>query len=205
MSVVLPPTGDIASAWTRSTDRANAVLWELPLPRRLKVWLSQIVFHNPPMPRTRVLEILEALDEAGLRTVMLGGWGVDALVGRELRKHSDLDLALEDAELDRAVETLSGLGYKRWNSDDEAAAFGPLMPKRTVSCRDGALRVVDLHGAGLAALDVRAGLIGTREVFCISAGQQLESQVGRAWTLGRLRKRRGNLAALQSVVASEDR
>jgi hypothetical protein len=205
MSVVLPPTGDIASAWTRSTDRANAVLWELPLPRRLKVWLSQIVFHNPPMPRTRVLEILEALDEAGLRTVMLGGWGVDALVGRELRKHSDLDLALEDAELDRAVETLSGLGYKRWNSDDEAAALGPLMPKRTVSCRDGALRVVDLHGAGLAALDVRAGLIGTREVFCISAGQQLESQVGRTWTLGRLRKRRGNLAALQSVVASEDR
>jgi hypothetical protein len=205
MSVVLPPTGDIASAWTRSTDRANAVLWELPLPRRLKVWLSQIVFHNPPMPRTRVLEILEALDEAGLRTVMLGGWGVDALVGRELRKHSDLDLALEDAELDRAVETLSGLGYKRWNSDDDAAALGPLMPKRTVSCRDGALRVVDLHGAGLAALDVRAGLIGTREVFCISAGQQLESQVGRSWTLGRLRKRRGNLAALQSVVASEDR
>jgi hypothetical protein len=49
------------------------------------------------------------------------------------------------------------------------------------------------------------GLIGTREVSCISAGQQLESQVGRTWTLGRLRKRRGNLAALRSVVASENR
>jgi hypothetical protein len=205
MSILLPQTTDTASAWTRSTDRANAVLWRLPLPRRIKVWLSQIIFHNPPMPRTRVLEILEALEEAGLRTVMLGGWGVDALVGRELRKHSDLDLALEDAELDRAIETLSGLGYQRWNSDDEAAALGPLKPKRTVSCRDGALRVVDLHGAGLAALDVRAGLIGTREVFCISAGQQLESQVGRTWTLGRMRKRRSNLAALQSVVASENR
>jgi hypothetical protein len=204
MSVLLRPNSDTASAWTRSTDRANAVLWELPLPRRLQVWLSQIVFHNPPMPRTRVLEILAALDEAGLRTVMLGGWGVDALVGRQLRKHSDLDLALEDADLDRAIEILSGLGYERWNSDDEAAALGPLVPERTVSCRDGALRVVDLHGAGLAALDVRAGLIGTREVYCISAEQQLESQVGRTWTLGRLRKRRGNRAALESVLASEN-
>jgi lincosamide nucleotidyltransferase A/C/D/E len=177
----------------------------MPLPRRLKVWLSQIVFHNPPMPRTEVLEILAALDGAGLRTVMLGGWGIDALVGRQLRKHSDLDLALEDADLDRAVETLSGLGYERWNSDDEVAPLGPLEPLRTVSCRDGALRVVDLHGADLAAADVRAGLIGAREVRCLSAEHQLESQAGRTWTLGRLRKRRGNIAALESVLASESR
>jgi lincosamide nucleotidyltransferase A/C/D/E len=205
MSVLLPRTGDTASAWTRTTDRANAVLWEMPLPHQLKVWLSQIVFHNPPMPRARVLEILEALDAAGLRTVMLGGWGVDALVGRQLRKHSDLDLVLEDADLDPAIDALSGLGYELWNSDEEAEALGPVEPRRTVSCRDGALRVVDLHGAALAGLDVRAGLIGIREVSCISAAQQLESQVGRTWTLGRLRKRRANVAVLRSLVAAEKR
>jgi aminoglycoside-2''-adenylyltransferase len=203
MSALVPRTGDTASAWTRFTDRVNALLWELPLPRRLKVWASQIVFHNPPMPRARVLETLAVLDAAGLRTVMLGGWGVDALVGRELRKHSDLDLALEAGDLDRAIEVLASLGFELWNSDDAPAALGPLRPERAVSCRDGALRVVDLHAADLAPLEVKEGVIGTRKVACLSAEQQLQSQIGRSWTPARMRRRRGNTAALQALVTTK--
>jgi lincosamide nucleotidyltransferase A/C/D/E len=196
----VPGTGDTPTAWTRSADRVNAFVWELPLPRRPKVLLSEVVFRNPPMPCARVLEVLSALKTAGLRTVMLGGWGIDALVGRQLRQHRDLDLALEPCQFDRAVEALQDLGFERWNEDEAPLPFGPIEPERTATFRDRALRVVDLHGTELALLEVNDGLIGNREVACLSAEQQLQTQVGRCWTPGRLRKRRGNLSALRSLL-----
>jgi lincosamide nucleotidyltransferase A/C/D/E len=196
-------TGDTASVWTRGTDRLNAVVWGLPLPRRPKVLLSQIVFHNPPMPGARVVETIAALDGAGLRTIIFGGWGIDALVGRQLRKHTDLDLLVETAELDRAIEVLGGLGYGRWNEDEAPEPSGPIAPDRTVSCRDRALRVVDLHGGDLDAFEPVTGVIGTREVDCLSAEQQLETQIGKSWTRARRRRRQGNLAALQGLLATK--
>jgi lincosamide nucleotidyltransferase A/C/D/E len=202
MFAAVPRTGDTASAWTRSTDRANAVLWELPLPRRPKVLLSQLIFQNPPMPRERVLATLATLDAAGLRTVMLGGWGIDALVGRELRKHRDLDLAVEVGDLERALEVLATLGYARWNEYEAPAPVGPLTVERAVSCRDEALRVVDLHGADLTRLETDKGLIGGHEVVCLSAEHQLQSQVGRSWTPARMRSRRVNKAALRKLLAT---
>jgi lincosamide nucleotidyltransferase A/C/D/E len=195
--------GDTASVWTRYTDRVNALVWELPLPRRPKVLLSEVVFRNPPMPRARVLETLAVLEGVGLRAVMLGGWGIDALVGRQLRTHRDLDLVVEPRQFDQAVEALQSLGFERWNEDDAPLPFGPLKPERTATCRDGALRVVDLHGADLDTLDVTDGLIGNREVACLSAEQQLQTQVGRCWTLGRLRRRRSNLAALRTLLTTK--
>jgi lincosamide nucleotidyltransferase A/C/D/E len=199
----VPGTGDTASIWTRFTDRVNALIWEVPLPRRPKVLLSEVVFRNPPMPRARVLEVLSALETAGLGTVMLGGWGIDALVGRQLRKHRDLDLVVGPRHFDQAVEALQGLGFEPWNEDDAPLPFGPLKPERTATCRDRALRVVDLHGADLATLDLTDGLIGNREVTCLSAEQQLQTQVGKCWTPGRLRRRRGNLAALRTLLATK--
>jgi lincosamide nucleotidyltransferase A/C/D/E len=205
MLALVPGTGDTASVWTRGADRVNALVWELPLPRRPKVLLSQIVFHNPPMPSSRVVETIAALEAAGLRTVMFGGWGIDALVGRQLRKHTDLDLLVETAELDRAIEVLDGLGYARWNEDDAPEPSGPIDPVRTVSCRDGALRVVDLHGADLEAFEVSAGKIASHEVACLSAEQQMQTQVGKTWTPARRRRRQGNLAALRALLAARSR
>ena len=203
MSALVTGIGDTASVWTRLTDRVNALIWELPLPRRARVVLSEVVFRNPPMPPARVLEVVSALQAAGLRAVMLGGWGIDALVGRQLRKHRDLDLVVEPRQFDRAVEVLQGLGFERWNADDAPVPFGPLKPERTATCRDGALRVVDLHGAELAALEVTDGRVGNREVACLSAEQQLQTQIGRCWTPGRRRRRRGNLAALRTLLPSK--
>ena len=50
---------------------------------------------------------------AGLRCWVAGGWGVDALLGRQTRVHRDLDLALDvtHTTLDLAVETLEALDY----------------------------------------------------------------------------------------------
>jgi lincosamide nucleotidyltransferase A/C/D/E len=203
MSAPVPRTGDTASPWTRFTDQVNAVVWELPMPRRPKVLLSQIVFHNPPMPGPRVVETIAALDAAGLRAVIFGGWGIDALVGRELRKHTDLDLLVEASELDRAIEVLGALGYARWNEDDAPEPSGPIDPVRTVSCRDSALRVVDLHGADLDAYEIADGLIGSRKVACLSAELQIQTQVGKSWTRGRRRRRQVNLTALRALLATK--
>lgn len=60
-----------------------------------------------------VLRVLASLDAVGLRTWVAGGWGVDALVGRQTRLHRDVDLALDvtRAPVERAVDALSDLGY----------------------------------------------------------------------------------------------
>jgi hypothetical protein len=47
-----------------------------------------------------VLAVRDVLSRAGCRTWVGGGWGVDALAGRQTRPHRDLDLAVDaDHEL----------------------------------------------------------------------------------------------------------
>lgn len=41
-----------------------------------------------------VIEIIRGLEETGVMVWVDGGWCVDALVGRELREHGDLDIAV---------------------------------------------------------------------------------------------------------------
>lgn len=57
---------------------------------------------------TRILDLLRA---HGVRVWVDGGWGVDALVGEETREHSDLDLALDRDDLDRARAVLEVHGF----------------------------------------------------------------------------------------------
>ena len=46
------------------------------------------------MSGAEVLRVLDALDGAGIRTGITGGWGVDALLRRQTRPHTDLDLGV---------------------------------------------------------------------------------------------------------------
>lgn len=61
-----------------------------------------------------VLRVLAALDANGHRTWVAGGWGVDALLGRQTRVHRDLDLAVDvtDVSIDHAIDVLYGIGYQ---------------------------------------------------------------------------------------------
>ncbi len=60
-----------------------------------------------------VLRVLAAVEAVGLQAWVAGGWGVDALVGRQTRPHRDLDLALDvtRAGVERALSALEPLGY----------------------------------------------------------------------------------------------
>ena len=140
-----------------------------------------------------VLEVLAALGGAGVRVSLEGGWGVDALAGRQTREHEDIDLAVARGDCDRAAAALGALGF----GHDESA--WPGLPARFV-LRDGGGRQVDLHplvfdaagngwqelpegGWGLhpAELLWHEGTIGGAAVSCIAPELQLRYHLGYPW------------------------
>jgi lincosamide nucleotidyltransferase A/C/D/E len=59
-----------------------------------------------------VLAVLAALRAARVRVWLAGGWGIDALLGRQSRPHRDADLLHDHDSEDRALAVLAGLGYR---------------------------------------------------------------------------------------------
>lgn len=82
-----------------------------------------------------VLEIVDALESAGVNLWLDGGWGVDALLGEQTRTHDDLDVVLALDAVSTARETLAALGYSV--TEDE-------MPTR-LALADARDRRIDLH------------------------------------------------------------
>jgi len=58
-----------------------------------------------------VLRAVAALERAGVRVWLDGGWGVDALVGEQTRDHDDLDCVIALSDAPRARDTLALLGF----------------------------------------------------------------------------------------------
>jgi lincosamide nucleotidyltransferase A/C/D/E len=59
-----------------------------------------------------VLRILELLGTRRLRSWLDGGWGVDALLGRETRVHDDVDVVVERDAITDVLDALGSLGYR---------------------------------------------------------------------------------------------
>lgn len=134
----------------------------------------------------RVLELLGKLESAGVAAVVDGGWGVDALLGRQTRSHEDLDLVVAFADVERICSTLRASGFAI--SEDH-------LPVRFV-LRNAGGEQLDFHtvtfdeqGGGVQAQPgggsfryppegfVRGG-IGGRVVPCISAQVQVLCHLG---------------------------
>jgi lincosamide nucleotidyltransferase A/C/D/E len=133
-----------------------------------------------------VAQVLDALDVAGVRHWVAGGWGVDALAGQKTREHRDLDLAVDAAHFDACMDVLTALGYQLETD---------WLPLRLQVAAPGR-RWVDVHpvafdsnGHGLQGEadgvhfdyppDAFAlGQIGTRPVPCLSVAQQRAFRFG---------------------------
>ena len=131
--------------------------------------------------------ILDLLQRAEVPTWVAGGWGVDALVGRESRPHADLDLLISEQTSSRARQSLAAAGFV--GALDELPTRFEMTHQR--------LGVVDLHpirfdangnprlelpgGASWVyrsgALDAK-GTIGARRCRCLSAQEQLRLHHG---------------------------
>lgn len=61
---------------------------------------------------TDVLDILSALEGAGLSVWLDGGWGVDALLREQTRPHDDLDLVVRLEHTDAAIAVLTRIGFR---------------------------------------------------------------------------------------------
>ncbi|MDY0909380.1 nucleotidyltransferase domain-containing protein [Microbacterium sp. CFBP9034] len=82
-------------------------------------------------------EIVGGLTSEGISVWVDGGWCVDALVGRQLREHDDLDLAVSRAEESSLRDWLGARGFEHRSRADESAWNFVL--------RDGEGREIDVH------------------------------------------------------------
>ncbi len=142
---------------------------------------------NGDMPSTRVLEVLDALKVSAMETWVDGGWGIDALIGRQTRPHADLDLVVALQDVERVLAALGGLGFTV--AVDER-------PTR-LELYDGDGRKIGLHtvtfrpdGSGVQVLQdgtefvYRAegfagkGRIGETEVQCLTPEVQIDCHLG---------------------------
>lgn len=138
------------------------------------------------MRATDVIEVLDALDHAGVRYWVGGGWGVAALTRQETRPYRDLDLALDADQLDTGLRVLRQLGY---------CTETDWLPSR-VELRAPRARWVDVHPvrfhpeghgrqAGHEGPDFdyppdafATGWLRGRRVKCLSAQQQRRFRTG---------------------------
>ena len=125
-----PPPGD--GARPSATARLYGFLKSNRLLDTVAVWISRRVRESPPDSRLNavlgplrarfrgemtgpdVLAVVDALEAAGVRFWIAGGWGIDLLAGEQARRHDDLDVLLADYAADepRTRAALEPLGYQ---------------------------------------------------------------------------------------------
>ncbi|GHO83784.1 nucleotidyltransferase domain-containing protein [Dictyobacter formicarum] len=58
-----------------------------------------------------VLKIIQTLTAVGIQLWLDGGWGIDALLGKQTREHSDVDLVIRLEQVELARTSLQAVGY----------------------------------------------------------------------------------------------
>lgn len=73
---------------------------------------------RPEMTADNVIEILQLLNQNHIEVIIDGGWGVDALLGEQTRRHEDLDIAIEHKDVTKIRSLLEARGYQDVPRDD---------------------------------------------------------------------------------------
>lgn len=128
-----------------------------------------------------VVEVIDALELAGVDVWVYGGWGIDALLREQTRPHDDLDVIIRADNIEAAIRVTRGLGFSLMTDD---------LPQGFV-VRDPVDRRIDFHPVrfrsdGSAVQEIRgggqwvfsaSGLQGTgsvngREIRCLTPEEQ---------------------------------
>ena len=178
--VLAVPAGWVSRAVASSSESSPVRVVLGPLRDRLR----------GAMKGDDVLGVLEALAANDVSFHVAGGWGVDALLGRQTRSHHDLDVVIDeyDRDLSRALDALAQQGYRLLSTYERHA----WMPRRAVceGPRGHRVELVSLNwdvlsntlddeaGEPLAPESLPArvfttGTVGGRQVPCLSATVQL--------------------------------
>jgi len=65
-----------------------------------------------------VVELMQLLEANDIEVYVDGGWGIDALLGEQTRKHGDLDIALPHKYVPKLRDVLEARGYKNVPRND---------------------------------------------------------------------------------------
>jgi 2'-5' RNA ligase len=167
---------------------AYRLIARTPLRRVLRTRLAQRVKKSlVDMPASLAVDVTAALERAGVRSWVLGGWAADAVVGEQTRDHIDLDIVFEGeaAAEEIAINALRPLGFEFVRREPVPG----WLPTRTV-LSDNQGHLVDLHQARFAERIVArtadgrvleldraeaftTGNIGGRQVPCLAARLQI--------------------------------
>jgi lincosamide nucleotidyltransferase A/C/D/E len=71
------------------------------------------------MTAADVIEILDLLEAGGIRVWLNGGWGVDALLGRQTREHDDLDITISAIDRNACGDVMRSFGFTMFRIDSE--------------------------------------------------------------------------------------
>jgi glycosyltransferase involved in cell wall biosynthesis len=146
------------------------------------------------MPAEVVPSVIEALRHAGVTACVVGGWGVDALIGKQTRRHRDLDVVFksdEDAER-RALRALAGLDFKFVKREAVPGADPGCWLATRLVMADDAGRLLDLHPVEFPLIVASGGserlftpkdafvtgIVAEQQVPCLSAQLQLALHEG---------------------------
>jgi lincosamide nucleotidyltransferase A/C/D/E len=137
------------------------------------------------MRSNEVLDVLDQLSALGIIAWVDGGWGVDALLERQTRHHSDLDLVIDAAAVSSFKADLMPEGFE---------VVRDWLPT-AIAFRHSDGRAIDLHpveltpdgGGDQIQLDGErrfhyaaptSGRIGSRSVACCTVQIQIASHLG---------------------------
>jgi lincosamide nucleotidyltransferase A/C/D/E len=125
--------------------------------------------------------VLDVLEAAGVDAIVLGGWGVDALLDEQTREHEDLDLwaPIDHDHLLRGA--LGTVGFEpaaqgTWQNYVLADGAGREIDVHLVAFRRDGAAVYTEHSGGEFVMrpgTFTVGSIGGRAVRCVSAEQQM--------------------------------
>jgi lincosamide nucleotidyltransferase A/C/D/E len=73
---------------------------------------------DPEMTSNDVIGFVKLINENGIDVYIDGGWGVDALLGKQTRTHSDLDIAVQHKDVPQIRALLEARNYKDIPRDD---------------------------------------------------------------------------------------
>ena len=154
------------------------------------------------MLATDVISLYRGFVAAGAPVWLMGGWGIDALLGRQTRPHHDLDVLVDLPDLERLRRCLIDLGFTlkytwddevRWVRDDTWSS--PLEQPSAFVYGHADGREVDVHvvrdgrdgtvemlwnvpyaftAEGLSA----TGVVDGHEVRCLSREMQEQAHTG---------------------------
>jgi len=123
------------------------------------------------MTSEKVMALYNRIKENGITVWIDGGWGVDALLGRETRAHSDLDIAVHHKDNAKLRQLLENSGYREEKRFD-SSEFMYVMQNKAVGCVDIHAFAYDETGKNIYGVEypfgslTGKGVIDEQEVNC---------------------------------------